>query len=380
MTSTLSPEMRERLNAFCTDIGRDAPVWERERTYPLDAMREAGKAGLTGMMTPEASGGLGLGHGESCDAAATMAAADFGLAFALKVHASVAASVAASGRSDLVERYLDDLLGARLIGAFLLTEPGAGSDAAAIATSARRDGDEWVIDGEKAWVTNGVAAGLLKVFVQTDASQGWRGIAAFLVEGDADGVERTAPYILLGGHSAGVCGIRFSSVRVDRSAMIHEPGEAFRGAMQGIDAARVGVAAMCCGMIGASLDQALDAVASRNAFGRTVGDFQGIQWMLADAATDFRAAKLLTREAVDLFDRGEDASIACAHAKKFATRVAWKAISDCMQVMGARGFRVDDGHPLARHLACARMAQWLDGATEIQNVVIVRSLMRGRRN
>ena len=171
----------------------------RERTYPLDAVREAGKAGLAGMMTPEASGGFGLGLGGTCDATATMAAADFGLAFALKVHAGVTAPLATSGRSDLVGRYLDDLLGARLIGAFLLTEPGAGSDAAAITTSARRDGDEWVIDGEKAWVTNGVAAGLLKVFVQTDASQGWRGIAAFLVEGDADGVERTEPYTLLGG-------------------------------------------------------------------------------------------------------------------------------------------------------------------------------------
>ena len=373
-----SPDTRF-LTQFCADVRRDAPAWERGRSYPLAAMRAAADGGLAGMMTPEGSGGLGLGLRGSCEVAEAIAAEDMGLAFALKVHANVTANLARSGRSDLIGRYLGDLLAMRRIGAFLLTEPGAGSDAAAIATSGERDGDGWVIDGEKAWVTNGVAAGLLLVFVQTDASQGWRGIAAFLVEGDADGIERTEPYDLLGGHSAGVCGFRFSSVRVGGQAMILAPGEAFKSAMKGIDTARVGVASMCCGMIEASLSHALDAVASRHAFGKATGDFQGVQWMLADAATDLRAARLLTRDAVSLVENGEDASIASAHAKKFATRAAWKAISDCMQVTGARGFRADDGHPMTRHLACARMAQWLDGATEIQNVVIARSLMRDRR-
>ena len=284
------------------------------------------------------------------------------------------ANLARSGRKDLIARHLDDLLSARRIGAFLLTEPGAGSDAAAITASARADGDHWVLDGEKAWVTNGVAAGLLLVFLQTDPSQGWRGIAGFLVDADTPGITRTDAYTLLGGHSAGVCGITFSSARVDRAAMIFPPGDGFRTAMRGINAARAGVAAMCCGMMEAALAQALEAVASRSAFGSSIGDFQGVQWMLADVATDLRAARLLARDATNALESGEDVQAACAHAKKFATRAAWKAISDCMQVMGARGFRGDEGHSLTRHLACARMAQWLDGATEIQNVVIARSL------
>ena len=221
----------------------------------------------------------------------------------------------------------------------------------------------WVLDGEKAWVTNGVAAGVLLVFLQTDPSQGWRGIAGFIVDADTPGIARTDPYTLLGGHSAGVCGFTFSSARVDRAAMILAPGDAFRTAMRGINAARSGVAAMCCGMVEAALDQALDAVASRGAFGRTIGDFQGVQWMLADVATDLKAAQLLTRDATAAFESGEDVQVACAHAKKFATRVAWKAISDCMQVMGARGFRGDDGHSLARHLA---VHGWPSGSTAPQ--------------
>ncbi len=377
----MEPTFEDRLDALHRTVVKHAAAWERDRRYPADALREAGRLGLAGMLTPEASGGLGLGLRGTLEAASKLAAADFGFAFALKVHGNVAAGLATSGRGDLVERYLGDLLEARTIGAFLLTEPGAGSDAAAIATRAREDGGDWIIDGEKAWVTNGVAAGLLKVYAQTDESAGWRGIAEFLVEAGSEGVERSGPWHLLGGHAAGICGITLRSVRVDRSAMVLPPGEAFKGAMRGINIARAGVAAMCCGMMEASLRHALDAVTSRRVFGGTVGDFQGIQWMLADAATDLQASRLLTRDAVDLLERGDDAMIACAHAKKFATRAAWKAVNDCAQVMGARGIRVDDGHPLARHIASARLAQWLDGTTEIQNVVIARDLLgrSGRR-
>ena len=219
----------------------------------------------------------------------------------------------------------------------------------------------------------------MQVFAQTDPAQGWRGIASFLVEGDAPGVERLPAYGLLGGYGAGVCGIRLNDVAVGEDALFLAPGEAFKGAMRGINIARVGVAAMCCGMMESSLDHALGAVAGRSAFGQPIGDFQGVQWMLADASTDLEATRLLTRAAAAAFDAGQDAVVACAHAKKFAARAAGKAISDCMQVMGARGIRLDDGHPLARHLAAARLTHWLDGATEIQNVVIARALMRPRR-
>ncbi len=370
----------EVVTRFCREHVTDqAAGWEQDRRYPANAMLEAGDAGLTGLMVPADHGGLGLGLAETCDVLSTIASHDMGMAFALTVHANFTGSLVSAG-DGAYRHYLDDLLAGRLIGAFLLTEPDVGSDATAITTSARRDGESWIIDGEKAWITNGVAAGLLKVFAQTDPSQGWRGIAAFLVESDADGVERLPAYGMMGGHSSGACGIRFTGVRVGREAMIHAPVDAFKGAMKGINIARAGVAAMSCGMMASALDHAVQRVCERQAFGGTLGDLQGVQWMLADAATDLEAARLLTREAVEKFDRDEDAMIACAHAKKFATRVAWKAIADCMQVMGAQGFRIDAGHPVARHLAGAKMAQWLDGATEVQNVVIARDLMKQAGN
>src|SRR5690606_38800113 len=160
-----------------------------------------------------------------------------------------------------------DMLAARRIGAFLLTEPRGGSDAAAIETRARRDGDGWRLDGEKAWVSNAVNAGLLSVYAQTEPEAGARGIACFLVEAETPGVERLPPYSLLGGHALGAGGFRFADVRLGPGALFIPPGEAFRAAMRGIDIARVNVAAMCCGLLEDALDRALDRVASRPPFG-----------------------------------------------------------------------------------------------------------------
>ena len=150
------------------------------------------------------------------------------------------------------------------------------------------------------------------------------------------------------------------------------PGEAFKGAMSGINLTRIDVAAMCCGMLRESLAQAVSYADNRTAFGQPTLEFQGLQWMLADVATDLEAAKLLTARAVDLVEAGSSVAVAAAHAKKFATRVAFTGIADCMQAMGATGYTSD--YPLARHLAAAKMAQFVDGTTEIQNVAISREL------
>ena len=374
----IAPEgaLMARVEKLCERALADAAHWEAERRYPVDSIRIAGEEGLAGMKVSVEQGGLGLSAAETAGVMECLANHDMAFAFALNSHASFTADLARSGTGEQRERYLPDMLAGRMIGSFLLTEPGAGSDAASITTQARRHGGGWRIDGEKAWVTNGTGANLLKVFAQTDPARGWRGIAAFLVETDTPGVERLPPYAVMGGHATGVCGMRFSQVDVGDGAMLHAPGKAFKGALSGIDSARLGVAAMCCGMMASALGHALVRTTSRELFGQVLGDFQAVQWMLADASTDLEAARLLTGRAAELIDGGADASVACAHAKKFATRAAWKAISDCMQTMGAHGFRIDAGHPLPRHLAAARMAQWLDGATEIQNLVIARDLLK----
>jgi alkylation response protein AidB-like acyl-CoA dehydrogenase len=274
----------------------------------------------------------------------------------------------------LQERYLPALNRMELLGAFLLTEPGGGSDAAAITTSAAETDRGWILNGQKAGVTNGTDADLLSVYAQTDPTAGWRGIAAFLVDAHAPGVIREPFYDLLGGHALGVTGFRFEDCEIDAANLLVPAGEGFKAAMAGIDLARACVAAMCVGMLEASLELAVDYTRKREAFGTALSEQQGLQWQLADVATDLHAARLMTREATARLDAGTDATLAAAHAKKFATRAALSGVSDCMQALGANGLKNE--YPLARHLAGAKIAQYLDGTTEIQNVVISRALFR----
>jgi alkylation response protein AidB-like acyl-CoA dehydrogenase len=214
----------------------------------------------------------------------------------------------------------------------------------------------------------------LSVYAQTDPDRGWRGIACFLVPADTPGVIREEPYAMLGGHALGVGGIRFEDCRVGNDAVLLPCERAFKAAMAGIDIARVNVAAMCAGMLKSGLDIAVAATARKSAFGQRLADFQGLQWQLADVATDHHAARLMAYDAARAMDAGGTVTVAAAHAKKFASRVAISGLGQCMQAMGADGLRHDTALP--RHFAAAKMAHYIDGTTEIQNIVIARDLWR----
>lgn len=367
------------------EIAPNANAWEKAGRLSAAAYLRAAELGLCRLIVPQEHGGLGLSVRGMAAVMDALAAECMASAFSLVVHNNLAGNIARNGSAGQRAQYLPDMTAGRRVGAFLLTESGGGSDAAAIRTRATADGAGWMIDGEKAWVSNGAFADVLSVYAQTDPNLGWRGIASFLVDANAPGVERSPAYGLMGGHALGTGGFRFERCRVSREALLSPPGEAFKAAMAGIDLARVNVGAMCCGMLERGLDVALDYTAAREAFGQRILEFQGIQWMLADAATDLEAARLLTDRAAALLDHaaegralpeGADPGLASAHAKKFATRVALARLGECMQAMGAAGYRTET--PLARHLAGAKMAQFLDGTTEIQNVVIARRLMKGR--
>ncbi|MBL6952330.1 MAG: acyl-CoA dehydrogenase family protein [Alphaproteobacteria bacterium] len=355
-------------------IAPNAAAWEQQRCLPPEGIRPAAQAGLTGLLLTEAEGGHGLSKTAMARVMEELSMADMAYAFVLVVHNNFMNAIAQAGSQAQRERYLPDMLSGECLGAFLLTEPQSGSDAANVTTTARRDDGGWILNGAKAWITSAASADLLSVYAQTDAAQGWRGIATFLIAADHPGVIREAPYSTMGAHVMGTGGFRFEDCRLSDDAVLFPPGEGFKGAMAGIDLARANVAAMCCGMMANSLDVALAYAANRRAFGQRVLDFQGLQWQLADVATDLHAARLMAYTATRAIDAGEQAAIPAAHAKKFATRAALKGIADCMQVMGADGYKHD--FPLARHLACAKMAHYIDGTTEIQNVVISRDLLR----
>ena len=378
MDSALEP-FEQRVIAAATNfaagtIAPNAAAWEQQRCMPADGIRPAAQAGLTGLLLDEAQGGQGLSKTAMARVMEELSMADMAYAFILVVHNNFMNAIAQAGSQAQRERYLPAMLSGECLGAFLLTEPQSGSDAANVTTTARRNGDGWIINGAKAWITSAASADLLSVYAQTDAAKGWRGIATFLVEADQPGVIRETPYSTMGAHVMGTGGFRFEDCRVSDDAVLMPAGEGFKGAMAGIDLARANVAAMCCGMMANSLDTALEYATARRAFGQRVADFQGLQWQLADVATDLHATRLMAYAATRAIDAGQPAAIPAAHAKKFATRAALKGIAECMQAMGADGYKHD--FPLARHLACAKMAHYIDGSTEIQNVVISRELLR----
>jgi alkylation response protein AidB-like acyl-CoA dehydrogenase len=357
-----------------THVRPMAETWERERRFAAEAFAALAEAGLAGLLVPEALGGRGVGEVALTRILEELAAVDLGAAFSAVVHNNMARAVANSGNDHLIDELLPKLVSGELLGAFLLTEPGVGSDAAAITCTATQDGDEWVINGEKAWVTNASDTNALNVYATTDPDGGHRAIVSIVVDPEAPGVTRIEPYELLGAHAMGTGGFRFEDVRAPVNNTLSPVGEAFGAAMVGIDLARVLVGAMCCGMVRSSLEVALRYTGDRQLFGSAVADKQGIQWMLAEVATDLEAARLLTFRAARQLQDGEDATIMAAHAKKFAARMAEQRISDCMQVMGAAGYRRSEENPLPRHLAAAKLTGYIDGATEIQNVVIARRL------
>ena len=362
--------------AFARDIIEpNAGAWEAAGGVPREAFREAAARGLCRLTVPQSMDGHELGMPAMALVVEALAATCMASAFALTVHNNLARGITRNASTPQLARWLPGLVAGKQIGAFLLTEPHGGSDAAAITTTARRDGRGWRLDGAKAWVSNAATADLLSVYAQTDASSGWRGIACFIVEADAPGVIREPAYRLLGGHALGTGGFRFAGCRVGADNLLVGPGDGFKAALAGVDFARITVAAMCCGMLGRSLQVAMEHGAGRRTFGKSVLEHQAVQSLLADAATDLEAARLLTAHAAAVLDDGTGRhTLAAAHAKKFATRVTLSRVADCMQAMGANGFRAD--YPLARHLTSAKMAQYLDGTTEIQNVVIGRAITR----
>jgi alkylation response protein AidB-like acyl-CoA dehydrogenase len=349
-------------------------AWEAAHSAPREMFQAAGDAGLLGLLVSPDQGGMGVSYVALLTILEALAKVDMAATFALIVHNNHARAIAVSGSDHLTDTYLADMIAGRTVGAFLLTEPQGGSDAAAISTTAIEDGDDYIINGAKAWISNTPTADILNVFAQTEPGAKARGILSIQVPADAPGVTRLPAYEMMGGYAIGAGGFEFHDVRVSKSQLMLPVGKGFQAAMGGIDIARAGVAAMCAGMLRAGLDVAMPRLLKRQAFGAPLADQQGLMWTLADVATDMEATRLLAFNSAELIDNGESAVEAAAHAKKFATRAAFKGLNACMQAMGADGLKQE--FPFARHLAAAKMAEYLDGTTEIQNLVISRALKK----
>jgi alkylation response protein AidB-like acyl-CoA dehydrogenase len=351
-----------------------AAQWHREGRMQVEALKAAAAQGLLGFQTSRDWGGSAISFHEKLALLEALSRHSYDFAFSLTNTAGCAARIASEMPRAVSERYVPAMLAGERFGGSALSEPNAGSDFGGIKTRAVKHGDEWVLNGEKGWITNAAFGDVFIAYAQTDPGAGARGIGSFLIDGRREGFMRTAPEALSGGGVIGAGGFKLVDYRVRAEEVVSLPGPAFKRAMSGVNQARTYVAAMCCAMVDACLEIAIGYGKERQAFGTPLAAKQGWRWMAADIATDIEAGRLLVAKAADLITRGEDAALASAHAKKFATRMAVTRLSEACQLMGAAGLRED--YPFLRHLASARVASYTDGSTEMQNERIAAIIVR----
>jgi alkylation response protein AidB-like acyl-CoA dehydrogenase len=336
---------------------------------PYDAARErkrvavAASFGLTGIQVAFEHGGFGAPYSTKAKLAQSLASVDFGVSMAVINSQNVADDVSRWLPADVSKRWVPGLLSGELIGCTALTEPGAGSDFSAVTTHAVQTSDGWHLQGEKTWIINAKIADVFLVYAQTQPGTGAAGIAAFVVEAKREGFERSLDAFSSAAASSSTGGFRLQGYVARPDEMLHPPGQAFKRALESINGARVYVAAMCVGMLQASLRIAQEYGQRRQTFGQPLAQHQGWRWMLAEAAVDLEAAGALVQSAAQAIDQGSQSQDLAAKAKVFATRAAQRHLPALLHAMGAEGLR--DSYPLLRHVAAAQVATLVDGSTEM---------------
>jgi alkylation response protein AidB-like acyl-CoA dehydrogenase len=354
------------------ELAPRAARFEAAGEFPRDVLRTIGQAGLLGLPYPENVGGAGQPYEVFLQVLETLAGSWLAIAEAVSVHTLSCFPVFAYG-SERQRKVLPDLLGGDLLGAYCLSEPQGGSDAAALTTRAVRDGDDYLVTGVKAWITHGGQADFYNIFCRT-GGPGPGGISCLLADADTPGVLPQKPERTMGLRSSPPTQIVFDGARVSADRLIGGEGVGFRIAMQALDAGRLGIAACAVGLAQAAVDYAAGYAREREQFGRPIAEFQGMGFMLADMATQVSAARALTLAAARLKDAGRPFSVEAAKAKLFATDAAMKVTTDAIQVLGGYGFVSD--HPVERWFREAKVLQIVEGTNQIQRLVISRSLGR----
>jgi alkylation response protein AidB-like acyl-CoA dehydrogenase len=349
---------------------------DREGRFPRATVQRMGELGLMGIAIPEKLGGGGADTLAYVLALEEVAAACASHAVVMSVNNSlVCEPIHRFGTPEQHERFLVPLASGRALGCFALTEPQAGSDATNQATLARRDGKEYVLDGRKVFVTNGRESTVALVFAQTDPARAHRGISAFLVEKGAPGFAVPKVEDKLGLRASDTAEFVFEGCRVPAANRLGAEGQGFKIAMRALDGGRIGIAAQAVGIARAALEASVAYARERKSFDVPIGQHQMVQWMLADMATAVDAARLLTWRAAARKDRGEPYGTAAAMAKLFASEMAMRVTTDGIQVHGGYGYIKE--YPVERFFRDAKITQIYEGTSQIQRLVIARSLLEG---
>ncbi len=352
-----------------------ASLHDEEGSFAWEVYERAFEKGLMNPNIPDRYGGPGLGCLDTCVIMEELAWACGGIASSWFGNVLATQPIVSAGTEEQKERFLRPFTRELQMGAFCLTEPGAGTDVGAIATSARREGERYIITGHKCFITNGGVASLYLVFASTNPQRGTRGITAFIVPAGTPGMRKGRKENKMGQRAADTAEVLLEEVVIPSSQRLGDEGDGFRIAMKALDWTRPGVAALATGVARAAFEAASKHAQEREQFGAPIGSFQGVSFMLADMAKDVEAARLLTRWAAWLMDRGERNTAAAAMAKVFASDAAMRITTDAVQVLGGYGYMKES--PLEKYMRDVKLCQIYEGTNQILRAIIARELFGG---
>lgn len=370
--------LRENVRRFSeSEILPAATAIDREDRFPRELYRRLAALGVFGICLDETYGGSGMDSVSACIAMEEVARASGSMGNALAIPMEAVVFLSEHG-DDYHKALIPGILDGSVIPSTAVTEPDCGSDVAGLRTTAIRDGEDYILNGTKAWVTFGHVADFTIVFARTGQEQGAKGISCFLVERGTKGLERGKPEDLLGMHGLEDCMLSLSDVRVPARAMIGSEGTAFKTAMRNFNFSRMLMSSMALGMAIAGYEDAMRYSLERRQFGQKIFDFQAIQFMLADMSMDIAASRLLIHNAARVFDAGQTAAKEAAHAKLFTTDMAMKHITNALQIHGGNGYSRE--YRIERLFRDIKLSQIYEGTNQIQRVIIGRQIQREFEN
>ena len=365
---------QEMARAFArNELAPHAADWDRDAEFPVDVIRKAGELGFCGLYSPEDAGGLGLSRLDSHIVFEELAYGCTSTAAYITIHNMCTWMVTSFGNEQIKQRWGADLTSGELLASYCLTEPNAGSDAASLKSTARRDGDQYIVNGSKCFISGAGSTDLLVVMARTGEA-GAKGISCFVIPSDSEGVSFGRKEEKMGWNCQPTRTITFDNVSIPVSNRVGEEGQGFVFAMKGLDGGRINIATCSLGTAQAALEASQAYMNERHQFGKPIANFQALQFKLADMATELVAARQMVRlAAYKLDDKAPDATTYCAMAKRFATDVGFTVCNEALQIHGGYGYIRE--YPLERYMRDARVHQILEGTNEVMKHIIARRLL-----
>ncbi|MFI0471148.1 acyl-CoA dehydrogenase family protein [Halomonas sp. HMF6819] len=352
------------------ELAPNAAEWDREAHFPVDVIKRAGELGFCSLYAPESVGGLALSRLDASIIFEQLSMGCTSTTAYLTIHNMVTWMLASFGQADVVEQWGPRLATGELLGSYCLTEPGAGSDAASLKTTAKRDGDDYVLSGSKMFISGAGSTDFLVVMART-GGEGAGGVSAFAVDAKNDGISYGRKEDKMGWNSQPTRMVSFDDVRVPANHLLGREGDGFKIAMKGLDGGRINIATCSVGTAQRAINEARDYLRERKQFGKPLAEFQALQFRLADMVTELVAARQLVRMAATKLDAGHaDAPTYCAMAKRFATDVGFKVCDEALQLFGGNGYIKE--YPMERFVRDTRVHRILEGSNEIMRLIIAR--------